>query len=166
MKKALKITLLSPLFLLLALVLTGTGYQIWFTEFRVPDGPGRWRSESPDGRFIVTGYSNKGLRSLIPTMPGDGGFGPGIVILREKKTGKILQQARVDVIDNASSVYWRIGDSGALWRKNWATYARLKDPWKGDYVRIKFVDTWPLPSVDGKLPPPKPKLTFSQPAGK
>jgi hypothetical protein len=70
-------------------------------EFRMPTGPGPWESKSPDGRFIVTGYSNKGLPVLIPTMPGDGGHGPGIVILREKQTGKILQQAKVEHIDSA-----------------------------------------------------------------
>ena len=158
MKKVLKITLLTPLFLLLVLVLAGTGYQIWFTEFRVPDGPGRWRSESPDGRFIITGYSNKGLRSMIPTMPGDGGFGPGIVILREKKTGKILQLARVDSLDNSSYIKWMIGNPDAVWRKNLTMLTGLKGRWEGDYVNITFVGTWPLPSKDGEMPLPWPKI--------
>jgi hypothetical protein len=74
MKKALKIVLLTPLCLLLALILVGTGYQIWYTEFRTPTGPGRWESESPDGRFIVTGYLNKGLRTLIPRLKGSVSF--------------------------------------------------------------------------------------------
>jgi hypothetical protein len=96
MKRSLKIVLLTPLCLLLALILAGIGLHLWDTN-QTPTGPGRWTSESPDGRFIVTGYSNKGLRSLIPTMPGDGGgWGPGIIILRNKKTGEILQQAKVE----------------------------------------------------------------------
>jgi hypothetical protein len=151
-KKALKIALLTPLFILLALILAGTCYQIWYTEFRTPDGPGRWTSESPDGRFIITAYSNKGLRSLIPTMPGDGGFGPGIVILRENKTGKILQQAKVENLDGmAGYAKWMIGDPDAPWRKGWAT---AEGPREGDYVRVGLLGTWPLPSEDGKLPPP------------
>jgi hypothetical protein len=152
MKKALKITLLTLLCLLLALICL----YLWDT-YRTPSGPGRWESESPDGRFIVTGYSTKGLLAqLTPTMPGDGGFGPGIVILRDKKTGKILQQAKVENIAGIDEGYvdWMIGDPDAPWRKSWAFRKDLKDPWEGDYVDIKFVGTWPLPSVDGKLPPP------------
>jgi hypothetical protein len=72
MRKALKIVLLMPLCLLLALVLGVVCLDFWATHW--PSGPGRWESESPDGRFIVTGYSTKGLlASLTPTMPGDGG---------------------------------------------------------------------------------------------
>ncbi|GHT96347.1 hypothetical protein AGMMS49545_21070 [Betaproteobacteria bacterium] len=163
MKKALKIVLLTPLFLLLALILIVVCLDIWGTYFRIPSAEekGRWTSESPDGRFKVTGHSTKSLfEKLTPTMPGDGGFGPGIVILVDKKTGKILQQARVDNIDSASYVDWKVGDPDALWRKGWATFAGLKEPWEGDYVDIKFGDTWPLPSEDGKLPPPLPVVTF------
>jgi hypothetical protein len=141
----------------LALTLTGICYQIWFTEFRTPTGPGRWHSESPDGRFTVTGYSNKGLRSLIPTMtmPGDGGgWGPGTIILRDKKTEEILQQVKVEELGgmDEGNVEWWIGDPDAVWRKGCPTATgALRE---GDYFRIKFVGTWPLPSLDGKLPPP------------
>ena len=150
MRKAVKIVLLTPLCALLALILL----DIWGTEFRTPTGPGNWDTESPDGRFIVTAYSNKGFfRSLIPTMPGDGGFGPGIITLQEKKTGKVLQEAKVEnlgVIDSGD-VRWMMNDPGAFWRQNRATLWGLKEPWKGDYVRVKFVAIWPLPSLDGKL---------------
>jgi hypothetical protein len=155
MKKALKIALLTPLCLLLVLILVIVCLDVWNTRF--PTGGGRWTSESPDGRFIVTGYSTKGLLAqLTPTMPGDGGFGPGIIILRDKKTGEILQQAKVENIAGIDEEYvdWMVGDPDAIWRRGWADSARLKDPWEGDYIHIKFVGTWPLPSVDGKLPPP------------
>jgi hypothetical protein len=163
MKKTLKIVLLAPLCLLLVLILVVVCLDILDTN-QTPTGPGRWTSESPDGRFIVTGYSNKGWRSiLLPTMPGDGGYGPGIIILRDKKTGGILQQAKVENLGGMGrgDVDWMIGDPDAPWRKSWATRAQLKTPWEGDYVHITLVDTWPLPSVDGKLPPPPRKITFS-----
>jgi hypothetical protein len=116
MKNPLKIVLLTPLCFLLVLILAGTALHLWVTNL-MPTGPGRWTSESPDGRFIVTGYPNKGLRSLIPTMPGDGGYGPGIIILRDKKTGEILQQAKVENLGNMGrgDVKWWIGDPDAPW---------------------------------------------------
>jgi hypothetical protein len=154
MKKVLKIVLLSPLYLLLALVFIGICLHLLSMNL-TPSGEGRWSSESPDGRFIVTAYSNKGLRSLIPTMPGDGGgWGPGIIILRNKKTGEILQQAKVEELGGiySNDVKWWIGDPDAVWRKGWPTATGT--PWEGDYVFITFIGIWPLPSLDGKLPPP------------
>jgi hypothetical protein len=98
-------------------------------------------------------------------MPGDGGFGPGTIVLRDKKTGEVLQQAKVENIAGIDEGYvkWMISDPDAVWRKNWATRSNLKAPWEGDYVYITFVGTWPLPSVDGKLPLPKPKVTIISP---
>ena len=151
MRKAVKIVLLTPLCALLALILL----DIWDTEFRTPTGPGNWDTESPDGRFIVTAYSNKGFfRSLIPTMPGDGGFGPGIITLQEKKTGLVLQRAKVEYLGGMGrgSIKWWIGDPDAVWRKGWPT--AVGAPHEGDYVNIGWVAIWPLPSLDGKLPPP------------
>jgi hypothetical protein len=157
MKKILRIALLTPLSILLVLILAIVCLDVWATHFSIPSAEeeGRWTSESPDGRFKVTGYSTKSLfTKLISTAPGNGGFGPGIVVLWDKKAGKILQQARVENIDSASYVDWMIGDPDAVWRKGWATYAQLKTPWEGDYVRIGLLGTWPLPSLDGKLPLP------------
>jgi hypothetical protein len=161
MRKVLKIALLMPLCLLLALIFIGICLHLWSANL-TPDGPGRWSTESPDGRFVVTGYSNKGLRAWIPTMPGDGGYGPGIIILREKKTGKILQQAKVENLGNMGrgSIKWMVGDPDAPWRKSRASFAKQERPWEGDYVDIGLVATWPLPSLDGKLPPPF-EVTFS-----
>jgi hypothetical protein len=88
-------------------------------------------------------------------MPGDGGYGPGIIVLRDKKTGEILQQAKVENLAGIHGGYvkWMIGDPDAHWRKNMAVYNGGK-AWEGDYVRINLVDTrpWPLPSEDGKMP--------------
>jgi hypothetical protein len=156
MRKSLKIVLLTPLCLLLALVFIGICLHLWSTNL-TPTGPGRWRTESPDGRFIVTGYSNKGLRSWLPTMPGDGGYGPGIIILRDKKTGEILQQAKVENLGGMGrgSVKWMAGDPDAIWRKNLAAHNHGR-AWEGDYVHITLVGTWPLPSEDGKMPPTLP----------
>ena len=139
MRKAVKIVWYA----FLVLFVIGFCYQIWYTEFRTPTGQGRWSSESPDGRFVVTAYSNKGFRVLIPTMPGDGGFGPGILTLREKKTGKVLQQAKVEHLGaiDSGDVRWMMNDPDAFWRQNWATRRNLKEPWKGDYVDISFVAT-------------------------
>jgi hypothetical protein len=165
MKKTLKIVLLTPLCLLLALILVVVCLDIWATHFRIPSAEekGVWTSESPDARFRVTGYSTKSVfTKLIPTMPGNGGnFGPGIVILWDKKTGEILQQEKVENLDSYGVVDWMVGNPDAPWRKGWATYAQLKAPWEGDYVHITLVDTWPLPSIDGKLPPPLPKVRIS-----
>jgi hypothetical protein len=144
--------------------------HFWSTNL-TPSGEGRWSTESPDGRFIVTGYSNKGLRAWIPTMPGNSGYGPGIIILRDKKTGEILQQAEVKNLGNmgAGNVNWMVGDPDAPWRKGWASFAKRKDPWEGDYVSIKLANvdlelvTWPLPSLDGKLPSPRPEVTIISP---
>ena len=152
MKKFLKKMFKIILETALVLILTIVGLDIWNTQFSTPSGEGRWKSESPDGRFSVTGYSTKSLfAKLISTAPGDGGFGPGIIILRDKKTGKILQQEKIENIADSEYIEWWIGDPDAVWRKGWAT---AKGPREGDYVSIKFVGTWPLPSVDGKLPPP------------
>ena len=151
MKKAIRIALS----ILLALLLIIVCLDIWSTHFSIPSAEekGRWTSESPDGRFRVTGYSTKSLfTKLISTMPGDGGFGPGIVMLWDNKTGNILQNVRVENIDNASYIKWIIGDPDAPWRKGWPT--TTGEPREGDYVRIKLIATWPLPSLDGKLPPP------------
>jgi hypothetical protein len=154
MRKALKIVLLTPLCLLLVLILAIIGLHLLDTNL-TPSGEGSWESESPDGRFIVTGYSNKGLRSLIPTMPGNGGrWGPGIIILRDKKTGEILQQAKVEEFGgmDEGNVEWMVGGPDAVWRKGWPTATGA--PREGDYVHILLVAIWPLPSLDGKLPPP------------
>ncbi|MDR2129523.1 MAG: hypothetical protein LBP52_10750 [Burkholderiaceae bacterium] len=163
MKKALKIALLTPLCLLLALVLAVVCLDVWATHFRIPSAQEKgWQtSESPDGRFRVTGYSTKSVFSMRMAMPGGGSdgirYGPGIVILWDNKTGKILQKARVETLVAHENVDWRIGEPDAVWRKNWGT---PQNPWKGDYVRVKFLDTWPLPSEDGKMPPPPPKITI------
>jgi hypothetical protein len=153
----LKIVLLTPLSILLVLILAIVCLDVWATHFSIPSAEeeGRWTSESPGGRFKVTGYSTKSLfTKLVSTAPGDGGFGPGIVVLWDKKAGKILQQAEVENLGGMHEGYvdWMIGDPDAVWRKGWPT--AMGTPAEGDYVYIKFIGIWPLPSLDGKLPLP------------
>jgi hypothetical protein len=165
MKKLVKITILIPLISLLVLIVVGIVYHLWETRFSEPTGKGRWSTTSPDGRFTVTGYLTKGLGVLIPTMPGDGGYGDGIVILRDNKTGKVLQKARVENVSNlAGLVDWMVGEPDADWRINLAILKGTDKKWEGNYVYVQYVDTWPLPDEEGKLPPPWPKFrTYPSP---
>ncbi|MDR1349701.1 MAG: hypothetical protein LBJ59_02760 [Zoogloeaceae bacterium] len=160
-KKTLKIVLLTPLCLLLALILFVVCLDFYSVHFHIPSAEekGVWTSQSPDDRFRVTAYSRSSLFDMTTMMPGQGGAsrGAGIIILWNNGTGKILQQIRAENLStvDSSNVDWMIGDPDAPWRKSWAARARLDAPWKGDYVYIMFGDTWPLPSEDGTLPPPK-----------
>ena len=159
--KKLKV-LKTILIMMLVLIAVIVCLDIWATRFSTPDGEGRWTSESPDGRFSVTGYSTGSFFSALEsTAPGDGGgFGPGIVVLRDNKTGEVLQKARVEEITGIyydGNVSWMIGDPDAPWRKSWGVaYKQPGGIWEGDYVFIKSVGDWPLPSKDGKMPPPLP----------
>jgi hypothetical protein len=130
MKKLLKIVLITPLVLFLIIVCL----NFYSVHFDIPtvDEKGAWTSESPDGRFRVTGYSRSSLFDMGVMMPGQGGIrGRGIIILWDNKTGRILQQERVDSIIAHDHV-----------------------DWIGNYVHIDFISPpWPLPLVDGSLPP-------------
>ncbi|MDR2925854.1 MAG: hypothetical protein LBU76_07915 [Azoarcus sp.] len=90
MKKALKI--LAGL--ILALVL----WDAWQIYFCVPDWEPDWNSTSPDGRFTVSIYYNPGIFSPLPL-----GIQPrgevGTVVLRENRTGKVLQRERANYVD-------------------------------------------------------------------
>jgi hypothetical protein len=164
MKKLFKIILITPLVLFLIIVCL----NFYSVHFDIPtmDEKGAWTSESPDGRFRVTGYSRSSLFDMGVMMPGQGGaWGKGIVILWDNKTGKMLQKTRVEEISSTGdSIKWMIGEPEAIWRKNASILTRQEAPWEGDYVSIQFVDTWPLPSEDGKMPLPYPEIkTYSYP---
>jgi hypothetical protein len=155
MKKLFKIILITPLVLFLIIVCL----NFYSVHFDIPsiNEKGAWSSESPDGRFRVTGYSRSSLFDMGVMMPGQGGaWGKGIVILWDNKTRKILQLERVENIAACGRIKWMIGDPDAVWRKGWAVAAQQEKPWEGDYVDISFVATWPLPSEDGHLPPLSP----------
>jgi hypothetical protein len=119
MKKPLKVTLF-----LLAFPLLLASWLAWETQYHVPSGDGLWQSTSPDGRFTVTGYLTTGLRAFLPTAPGDGSFGSGVVVLRDTQTGEILQKARTDAV------------------------SQNRAEWESDNVYIKFIGDWPLPPAN------------------
>jgi hypothetical protein len=92
MKTAIKI-LLSLLALVLVLVL----YDAWRLHIYVPGGEPSWESMSPDGRFSVSVYYNPGIfYPLPPAIQPRGRL--GTVVLRNIKTGKVLQRATVEGI--------------------------------------------------------------------
>jgi hypothetical protein len=130
MKKLLKIPLIT-LAILASILLLAFFWHIWETEYHVPSGEGVWQKESPDGRFIMTGYLTKGLLSFVSVMPGQGSDGDGVVVLRDKQTGEIIQIARAGQVN---ALQW----GGIRWRNS--------------YVIVSGVDKFPLPSP----PPQKP----------
>jgi hypothetical protein len=92
MKKVLKVV-----FSLLALVLILIIYDAWLLHFHVPSEP-YWESKSPDGRFAVSVYYNPGI--FYPLPPGLQPRGAiGTVVLRNIRTGKVLQREPVDYVD-------------------------------------------------------------------
>jgi hypothetical protein len=130
MKKLFKITLV--IFAILAsILLLAFSWHIWETEYHVPSGEGSWQEESPDGRFTMTAYSTKGLLAFVPVMPGQGSDGDGVLVLRDKQTGEIIQTVRVGQISAFRS-------GGIRWDDN--------------DVAIVGVDIFPLPPP----PPQKP----------
>jgi hypothetical protein len=104
----LKAALFTPLFILMILVIVCL--DIWTTHFRITsaDEEGIWKSTSPDGQFEVVGYGKMSLRRFLPTMPGSGGDTDGIIVLRDKKNGDILQKQNVDLVNfiDEHSVSW------------------------------------------------------------
>ena len=78
---------------LLSIVLTVWDY--WRIDSHVPDGTPMFTSTSPDNRFTVAGYPSP---TIFPrfAMPGQGGDGPALIILRDNRTGKELQRRHVD----------------------------------------------------------------------
>jgi hypothetical protein len=124
MKKLLKIAL-TAFAIFASILLLAFSWHVWETKYHVPSGEGLWQEESPDGRFVMTGYLTKGLLGFVPTAPGDGSSGSGVVVLRDNKTGQILQTIRVDSI-------LALRGGGITWLD--------------DYVSIVGVEgTWSLP---------------------
>jgi len=85
---------------LLALVLLDT----WVYYFHTPERT-RFVSESPDGRFTVSGHANFGIWVMPEGMHVRN---PYLIVLREVKTGKVLRRERPEqwfAVDR-SSVSW------------------------------------------------------------
>ncbi|MDR2925852.1 MAG: hypothetical protein LBU76_07905 [Azoarcus sp.] len=118
MKKALKI--LGGLFgLALVLMLL----DAWLTYFHVPEWEPLYISDSPDGRFSVSVYSN------VPSpFFGDPWGYRGTVVLRENKSGKVLQRERSVSVDAGTET----------------PHVR----WHSDSVSVISVDVWDLPSEE------------------
>ena len=81
-------------FLGLALVLVLL--DAWVFYCHTPDWEPAFTSTSSDGRFIVSVYDNTGIILLPPALNPRGSA--GTVVLREVKTGKVLQRAKVDYV--------------------------------------------------------------------
>ena len=58
---------------------------------------------SPDGRFKVVIFSVPSLRFA---MPGQGGDAPGFVQLIDTKTGRVLHERNVDMVQNIDQMDW------------------------------------------------------------
>jgi hypothetical protein len=130
MKKPLKIILvIITVFASILVVLFS--WHVWETKYYVPSGEGVWQSTSPDGRFTVVGYLTKGLLIFVPTAPGDGSSGPGVIVLKDNQTGEILQKARIDSVTALG------GDE-------------IK--WDSSSVYVRYIDDWPLPPITNTKP--------------
>jgi hypothetical protein len=130
MKKLFKIALIA-FAIFASILLLAFSWHIWETKHHVPSGEGLWQEESPDGRFTMTGYLTKGLLVFVAVMPGQGSDGDGVVVLRDKQTGEVIQTARVEQVNGFRS-------GGIRWRKN--------------YVSIVGVDKFPLPPPSPQKP--------------
>jgi len=85
-----KKVLLGLVVLTLALVLWDT----WEMHYEIPDWEPAFASTSPDGRFTVSVYSNVGVIRLPPGLNPRGRA--GTVVLRDNRTGKVLQRAATE----------------------------------------------------------------------
>jgi len=85
---------------LLALVLVIAILDAWIIHAKVPEWEPLWESTSPDQRFTVSVYYNPGFFVLPPWLHPRGRA--GTVVLRENKTGKVLQRARADSVDSGT----------------------------------------------------------------
>jgi hypothetical protein len=121
MKKAVKI-LLGLLGLILALVLLDR----WLYYHHAPRWEPAFISVSPDERFTVSVYYNSGIFTFFPlplVRPND-----GTVVLRENKTGKVLQREIAGFVDSVTP--------GVTWDTN------------SSWVSIVSIGGWDLPSEE------------------
>ena len=57
---------------------------------------------SPDGRFTVSVFRDGSLFA----MPGQAGDSSGVVVLSDRKTGRIIQRRSVDMVQRIDQVLW------------------------------------------------------------
>lgn len=73
-------------------------WQRWhFTHFR------SW--DSPDGQYIVNLYRNN-IFAFIPAAPGGGSDAPGFVELVDAKTGEVIEETDIGMLQYLSHVSW------------------------------------------------------------
>lgn len=110
-------------------VIVGAGISSYFYfHNHNPSGKSIASSISPDGHYQVCAFPKYSWSDFIAAMPGQGGVysKPAIIILRDKRSGKILDRGEIDPLnefDETSSVTWY-----------------------SNYVRVKFVQDWKLPT--------------------
>jgi len=121
MTKPKKVLLFGFAGLILALVL----FDAYIFKVMTPNWGALYESESPDGRFTVSVYYNPGVIPFPPWLNPRGRA--GTVVLRENKTGKVLQRANVSYVDAGTET------PGIAWYK------------KSNSVGVINVDTWDLP---------------------
>jgi len=95
-----KKVLFGLLGLSLALVLLDT----WLIYYHTPKWTPNWETTSPDGRYTVSVYSNSGV-NILPEMVYSREY-IGTVVLRENKTGKVLQREPIGETNDKSIVEW------------------------------------------------------------
>ena len=97
----------------------------WLIQTYEPDGKPMFTSTSPSGRFAVLAYPSPTFYFYF-SLPGQGGDGPALFILKDNQTGKELQRQHVDFL--------------------WWAYTTVD--WYGDHVSLSRGDgiTWSLPS--------------------
>ena len=99
--------------------------DVWLINFHTPGWEPEFVSTSPDGRFTVSVYDNPGVLLLPPGLHPRGSA--GTVVLRENKTGKVLQRAKVSYVDAGSKA------PDITWGK------------KGEWVLVTSLGDWDLP---------------------
>jgi hypothetical protein len=121
MKKLFKIALIA-FAIFTSILLLAFSWHIWETKYHIPSGEGLWQEESPDRRFTMTGYLTKGLLIFVSVMPGQGSDGDGVVVLRDKQSGDIIQTARVGQVNALQS-------GGILWGNDFVLVLGADDKW-------------------------------------
>jgi hypothetical protein len=86
------------------------GFLIWmfFPKRHTISESYRIKYTSPDGKYVVSVYPRYShfMGKFFPVMPGQASDLPGVVCLFDAKTGKLLYQKRVEMVQNIDLVYW------------------------------------------------------------
>ena len=116
--------LLKLLLSLLGLIIALALLDAWIFYVHTPGWKPAFVSTSPDGRFTVSVYYNTGVLPLPPALHPRGRA--GTIVLRENKTGKVLQRANSTYVHSS-------GEPVVTWYQ------------KTNRVGAINVDIWDLP---------------------